>query len=55
MENTLKNNNLINLSKTEMNNLNGGFVITGTMIATGVGLVGAGYAAGKWFKNNFLK
>ncbi|MFR9071445.1 class IIb bacteriocin, lactobin A/cerein 7B family [Clostridium perfringens] len=54
MEN-LNKNNLIELSENEIANIDGGLVITGSMVVGGVALVGAGYTFGSWVKNKFFK
>ena len=47
--------NFRELSKNEADKINGGgFVITGTMIVKGVGLVATGYGFGSWVKNKFF-
>ena len=45
------NNGFVELSANELEDVNGGFVITGTMIIGGVTLIGAGFAAGSWLKH----
>lgn len=45
------NKSFTELSVNECEEVNGGFVITGSMIVAGVGLIGAGYAAGSWLKH----
>lgn len=54
MENIKQNNNPIELSENEMTDIDGGLVITGSMVVGGVALVGAGYAFGSWVKDKFF-
>lgn len=42
------------LNENEKNDINGGLVITGTMLIAGGGVVYAGYRFGKWIKHNVL-
>lgn len=44
-------NGFVELSVNELEDVNGGFVITGSMVVAGVGLIGAGFAAGSWLKH----
>lgn len=44
-------NGFVELSAYECEEINGGFVITGSMVVAGVGLIGAGFAAGSWLKH----
>ena len=39
-----------NLSDEELFDVEGGFVITASMVISGVGLFAAGWAAGRYFK-----
>ncbi|HFI0138328.1 TPA: class IIb bacteriocin, lactobin A/cerein 7B family [Streptococcus suis] len=52
----LKMNNFVDMKQEELENINGGFVVTGTMIYTGVKLASAsfalGYAIGQAIKNS---
>ncbi|CYY14264.1 TPA: class IIb bacteriocin, lactobin A/cerein 7B family [Streptococcus suis] len=49
-------NNFVDMKQEELENINGGFVVTGTMIYTGVKLASAsfalGYAIGQAIKNS---
>ncbi|WP_410254356.1 class IIb bacteriocin, lactobin A/cerein 7B family, partial [Streptococcus suis] len=40
----LKMNNFVDMKQEELENINGGFVVTGTMIYTGVKLASASFA-----------
>lgn len=54
MENVLELKNFRDLSNEEVTNIDGGIVITGSMVVAGIGLIGAGYAFGSWVKNKLF-
>lgn len=44
-------NGFVELSANELEDVNGGFIVTGSMIVAGATLIGMGYAAGSWLKH----
>ena len=38
--------NFVELNMDELENMDGGFIVTGTMIATGIGCIASGVAVG---------